>query len=168
MLARIMLAIALAGAGTSACEEDESVTLTDSEGRVFAARCDKEGDCKLERRSGPSWPGGKGGLALSTAGRVVGICNVQRAGEAPESPADCRALRCQTDADCPPAYGLEKGSCLAGICTDESHPLGPRDAVMLCLWGTGLGRDAPAQVERFAMAHNCGSPCEIPAPCRQP
>jgi hypothetical protein len=39
---------------------------------------------------------------------------------------------------------------------------------MLCLSGTGLGRETPAQIERYALALNCGSPCKIPAPCAQP
>jgi hypothetical protein len=38
---------------------------------------------------------------------------------------------------------------------------------MLCLWGKGLGRDTPKQVERLSMALNCGTPCKVPAPCRQ-
>jgi hypothetical protein len=39
---------------------------------------------------------------------------------------------------------------------------------MLCLAGTGLGRETPAQVERYALALNCGNPCRIPTPCAQP
>jgi hypothetical protein len=39
---------------------------------------------------------------------------------------------------------------------------------MLCLAGTGKPGNTPLQVQRYAMALNCGSPCKVPAPCRQP
>jgi hypothetical protein len=55
-----------------------------------------------------------------------------------------------------------------GLCTEPSQPLGVTDAVMLCLAGTGTGHGSAQQAERFAMALNCGEPCRIPSPCRQP
>jgi hypothetical protein len=39
---------------------------------------------------------------------------------------------------------------------------------VLCLSGTGLGHETPEQVERIALARHCGTPCEVPSPCRQP
>jgi hypothetical protein len=39
---------------------------------------------------------------------------------------------------------------------------------MLCLAGSGLGSEQARQVERYALGMNCGAPCKVPAPCRQP
>jgi len=75
---------------------------------------------------------------------------------------------CSGDANCPPAHGSKDGHCVNGLCVEPSGELNTDDAVMLCLAGTGLGKDSPEQVSRFAMALNCGSPCKIPAVCRQP
>ena len=39
---------------------------------------------------------------------------------------------------------------------------------MLCLSGTGLGRETPRQIERYALALNCGKPCPCPRLVRSP
>ena len=108
------------------------------------------------------------GFSLSHTGRLVGICDVAPGGTVPETPGDCRALVCQADTDCPPAHGLKNGQCLNALCADPAQPLVTPDSVMLCLAGSGLGNSEPRQIERYALALNCGTPCKVPAPCRQP
>jgi hypothetical protein len=160
-----MLAVACVigckGADRSALE------LRDTEGRLFNGLCDSDGRCELSQKQGTKWPGDKTAHVIRTAGRVVGVCNIAAGGNV-ESPGDCRALVCKSDADCPPIGGLGKASCLSELCADLSRDLGPPDAAMLCLAGTGPGRDATSQVERLALGLNCGSPCKVPLPCRQP
>jgi len=150
-----------------ACKSASELTIRDSERRVFRARCSTDGACTLEQTAGPKWPSEAPVLALKTSGRIVGVCNGAEAKRV-DSDMDCRALVCSTDADCPAPQRLDHGTCLGGLCTDVRHPMDVGDAVMLCLFGTGLGHDAPSQIERFAVAHQCGNPCEIPAPCKQP
>jgi hypothetical protein len=53
---------------------------------------------------------------------------------------------------------LAHGTCIDGLCTEPANGIGVADAVMLCLAGTGWGRDSPVQVDRYALAMNCGSP----------
>jgi hypothetical protein len=148
-----------------ACDSTEAIELADTEGRRFQATCDK-GQCRFQRSSAAAVAPEKTEVVLNSSGRVVGICDVAPS----NSPQieDCRALICQHDRSCPPQHGLETGHCLNGVCINPEQSLSPSDAVLLCLAGTGLGRKAPKQVERFAMALNCGDPCRIPAPCRQP
>jgi hypothetical protein len=146
------------------CKKKDERTLRDSEGRTFSAACAKAKGCTLERRSGEPWPGPASAVSLKTDGQIVGVCN-HLAGKGPESAGDCRALICEADSDCPPAHGRAQGTCMSNVCVDASEPITPSDAVMLCLWGMGLGREAPAQVERLAVGLNCGAPCEVPEPC---
>jgi hypothetical protein len=157
----------LLGAAAVACKSTPALLFRDSEGRAFRAHCEQRDECTLEQRSGPRWSGDKRGLALRSESRIVGVCNTAE-GSPVESPADCRPLVCAKDTDCPPAHGLPKGSCLGGLCTDQSRAIDVSDAVMLCFAETGLGRGTPAQVERLAMAEQCGTPCTVPTPCRQP
>jgi hypothetical protein len=140
--------------------------LRDSEGRTFEATCPAQSPCKLVQKSGPVRVE-KPAQALLIGSRLLGICDVKE-GEALQGPFDCRPLACQSDAECPPLHGMKDGQCLNGRCSDPAEAIGVEDAVMLCLAGTGLGRETPAQIERYALALNCGSPCKIPAPCAQP
>jgi hypothetical protein len=149
------------------CKGKAERTLTDTEQRTFTARCEGDKGCAIEQRSGPPAAPAKTEIVLRAPGRLIGICNA-RDGAEPESPADCRALVCESSQDCPPAQGLDHGECLNGLCIEPAHGIGPSDAVLLCLAGTGLGRETARQVERYALALNCGSPCKIPSPCRQP
>ncbi len=138
------------------CKESSRQELRDSEGRRFDLECAAAGEhCVLRTE----------GVALSYRGRLVGICPAQ--GASPLHPADCRALVCKADTDCPPPTGATRGSCLDGLCVDPSRPLGSDDAVMLCLAGTGTGHQTPQQVERYALGLNCGEPCAVPAPCQK-
>jgi hypothetical protein len=153
--------------GMAGCKSVSERPLTDTEGRTFSARCERSGACTFTQTSGARREGAKSAQALLQTGRLVGICDVEP-GQAPGAPSDCRALVCQTDADCPPDHGLKDGQCLNALCADPAQPLNSSDSVMLCLAGAGLGRDQPRQIERFALGLNCGSPCKVPAPCRQP
>ncbi len=151
----------------SACHGKPKLELKDTESRVFRADCDNDGNCVLKQKSGPPAPSGKPALVVRSPGTLVGVCTVATPTDKPAR-ADCRALVCKQDADCPPAHGLPHGSCVGSHCTEPAHPLGVDDAVMLCLAGTGLGRSTPEQVARYAMALNCGTPCKVPTPCARP
>jgi len=165
-VARVGFGLALLAVGLTGCDDKGGPTVvTDTEGRRFAMSCDQS-ECSYERKTGGPVSKAKSLVDVQTAGRVVGICDVSVLGE-PE-PGDCRALVCKTDAECPPMHGLEAGHCVNQLCTSPEKELTSADAVLLCLAGTGLGLSAPKQVERYAMAMNCGSPCVVPAPCRQP
>jgi hypothetical protein len=156
-------AVLLLGFG---CGKGGPRTLRDTEGRTFEATCPAQGPCKFTQKSGLK-RAEKPAQALLTGGRLVGICDVTE-GEAPQGPFDCRPLGCQTDADCPPLHGMKDGQCLNQRCSDPAEAVGTQDSIMLCLAGSGLGRETPAQIERYALALNCGTPCQVPAPCQQP
>jgi hypothetical protein len=149
-----------------ACQNDGPRTLRDSEGRTFLATCKAAEPCKFEQKSGAR-RADKPAQALLLGSRLVGLCDV-KPGEDPQRPYDCRPLACAEDEDCPPLHGMKHGQCLNRHCSDPAEAIGVHDAVMLCLAGTGLGRETPRQIERYALALNCGSPCQIPAPCQQP
>jgi hypothetical protein len=164
-----LLALTAFGAlGALQCQRRSEIVLTDTEGRSFTAVCaDDEKPCSLTHKSGPrAEPAG--GVRLRAVGRLVGVC--------PDSDSphlgDCRALTCAADSGCPPASdGADRGAtgtCVGSFCVEPSHALGTEDAVLLCLAGTGLGHERADQVTRYALALNCGSPCRVPAPCRQP
>ena len=148
------------------CQNSGPRTLRDTEGRTFKATCKADAPCQLEQLSGPKSLD-KPAQSLLVGGRLVGVCDV-KAGEPPQGPFDCRPLDCTQDEDCPPLHGMKEGQCLHRRCSDPAEALSVQDSIMLCLAGTGLGREAPRQIERYALALNCGSPCQIPAPCAQP
>ena len=143
------------------CKGPQKATLKDTEGRVFRAICQRDGHCELEQTAGPklSEP-----PVLHSPGRLVGLC-----GRSSSSPilASCRPLVCSTEEDCPAAHGLDNGAWVGGLCVEPSQAVATADAVMLCLAGTGPKMNKPVQVERYAMALSCGTPCTIPRPCRQ-
>jgi len=150
----------------SGCQNSGPRTLHDTEGRTFEATCPKQGPCKLSQKAGPK-RAERPTQTLLTGGRLVGICDV-REGEALQGPFDCRPLGCESDADCPPLHGMKDGQCLNRRCSDPAEAISTQDSIMLCLAGSGLGRETAAQIERYALALNCGTPCNIPAPCQQP
>ena len=147
------------------CQRRGPRLIKDTEGRTFEATCPENAACKFEQKSGPRRIE-KPTQALLTGSRLVGICDVTSE-SAPDSPFDCRPLNCQTDAECPPLHGMKDGQCLHGRCSDPAEAISVQDSVMLCLAGTGFGRETPAQIERYALALNCGTPCTVPAPCQQ-
>lgn len=149
-----------------ACENRGPRSLRDTEGRTFEATCPKGEPCRITQTSGQQ-RAEKPHHSLLLGGRLVGVCDVTE-GAAPQGPFDCRPLSCTSDAECPPLHGLKDGQCLNRRCSDPAEPIGVQDSIMLCLAGTGLGREKPEQVERYALALNCGTPCNVPAPCQQP
>jgi hypothetical protein len=161
--AALVLSLAWLLAG---CDRESERMLKDTEGRTFAALCDKNG-CVLTRKSGEPVSASKSAVGLSTAGRLVAVCDVPEGGERVE-PADCRPLECDGDNQCPVLHGMKDGVCINGLCTEPANSLNREDVILLCLAGTGLGRETPSQVERYAMALNCGEPCRVPSPCRKP
>ncbi|HEX3774048.1 MAG TPA: hypothetical protein VHV51_06255 [Polyangiaceae bacterium] len=149
------------------CRSVSERTLTDTESRTFSAQCERSGACAFTQTSGAKRADGKTNQILQTNGRLIGICDVEP-GQISSAVWDCRPLVCHTDADCPPAHGMKDGQCLNSLCADAAQSLGAQDSAMLCLAGTGLGREEPRQVERYALGLNCGTPCKVPTPCRQP
>lgn len=152
-----MIALALV-----CCQAEPLRTLRDTEGRTFQARCAAQTPCSV---IGPA--DGKGALQLYAPGRFIAICPAKNMPDPPD-PRECRVLTCSGDTDCPPAIGLEHAACVNQLCIEPSQSLVTADAIMLCLADTGVGRDSQLQVERYAMALQCGKPCRVPAPCRQP
>jgi hypothetical protein len=148
------------------CQKSGPLILRDSEGRSFEANCPHDGPCRLSQKAGPK-RAERPDQVLLVGSRLVGICDV-KAGEALDGPFDCRPLACESDSECPPLHGMKQGQCLNHRCGDAAEALGVQDSIMLCLAGTGLGRATPAQIERYALALNCGSPCTVPTPCQQP
>jgi hypothetical protein len=172
-LALVALAL-LAGSVATACKRSPSYRLTDTEGRQFEATCTSEGDCTLKQTDGPKRTDGPTGVVLRALGRLVAACDVRgqsdgdgaATGAEPQSPADCRALVCKSDDECPPAPNVPSSTCIEGTCSDPARDTTTPDSVILCLKGTGPGRSTPRQIERYALGLNCGAPCRIPAPCR--
>lgn len=146
-----------------ACRRGESLELKDTEGRRFTARL-RGGE--IVRVTQATASQSDDSFTLDRDGYLVGVCPT--AASAGLSMAQCRGLICQGHQDCPPAHGLKQGTCINGLCIEPAHAIGPKDAVMLCLAGTGIGRSTPVQTERFALGLNCGQPCKVPAPCQQP
>ncbi|HET9959527.1 MAG TPA: hypothetical protein VFQ61_33780 [Polyangiaceae bacterium] len=143
-------------ASLSGCRETPGVKAQDTEGRRFSIVCEGESACTVRVESGdPAF------LRLASNGRLVGVCEARSS-----HPADCRALVCTHDGECPTQRGVS-GTCVGGLCVDSTHDLATDDAAMLCLWGTGLGHESREQIERYALAANCGSPCVIPKPCER-
>ena len=146
----------------AACSKPTETTVRDTEGQQYRALCPKSGPCSVEPLAGSEDPRE---FALHSPGRIVGVCTAS-AGNI--DLASCRPLGCHSENECPGAHGLKHGVCIGGLCIEPSQGLVTADAIMLCLAGTGKPGNTPLQVQRYAMALNCGSPCKVPAPCRQP
>jgi hypothetical protein len=159
-----ILALMLCAFGLGAGCRRGPLHLKDSEGRAYSATC-KDNGCSIA--SPNAEPGSSREHVLFKTGRLVGICEVPRGGT-PKAANACRPLVCEADDNCPPTQGLGHGTCVNHLCIEPSGRVDVADAVMLCLAGTGWGHASRVQVERYALALNCGSPCRIPAPCRQP
>ncbi len=159
------LALLLLLCVVSGCSKEKPRSLSDTEGRKVKALCKREGGCKLKQVGGATHEG-HSKLSLHRDSRHVGLCSVN--GEAKPTPADCRPLVCEKNADCPPAHGMKHGNCINQYCVEPTAELAVADSIMLCLAGTGFGKTDPKQVGLYAMALNCGEPCKVPAPCRQP
>lgn len=163
---RACLAAVCAVMFASACKRNDAPVLVDSEGRAFSARCDASGaGCELTQTRAVTSPAGQH-PALRANGRIIGVCPSAEASGS--GLADCRPLVCERDADCPALRGTGSASCIDALCVDPAHDIGLEDSVMLCMAGTGLGHADRSQVERYALGLNCGTPCVVPKPCRQP
>jgi hypothetical protein len=160
----VLLAIASMTNSFMGCRRVSERTLRDTEGRTFEARCDREGRCELSDRSGSA----EDVPRIVTLGRLVAFCPSTASDTGRPPAGECRALVCESDADCPPAHGLRDGTCVNRLCIDPAGVLDSDDAIALCLAGTGLGQSSGVQVERVALGLHCGSPCKVPSTCRQP
>lgn len=159
------------------CRGRTEQTIQDSDGRSFLSLCSSDRICALSQMAGPGATGAMEAKAakakssqvikLRTTGRLVGVCGPVPTGTEP-SISDCRPVVCEGDSNCPASEGLDQGVCINGLCTEPSHPINSDDSVMLCLAGTGVGARSAEQIERLALGLNCGTPCRIPKPCRQP
>jgi len=157
-------AIAIVVVCASACSRAETVQLKDTEGRRFTASL-KESQVVNVTKNEP--PNRDEPFTIERKGYLVAVCSGSTtSAEVPI--AQCRGLVCRADQECPPAHGLKQGTCLNGLCIEPSNSIGPDDAIMLCLAGTGVGDSLPSQIERFALGLNCGEPCKVPTPCKQP
>ena len=139
-----------------ACSRSAPLELKDTEGRRFELSCEQRAErCTLK----------PGGVILSRSSWLLGVCEASPDGKISHL-ADCRALICKSDSECPPPLGAASGSCIDGHCVDPSRTLSSADAVMFCMARTGPGHSKPEQVERYALGLNCGTPCIVPAPCK--
>ncbi|MBN2194281.1 MAG: hypothetical protein JW751_15800 [Polyangiaceae bacterium] len=142
--------------------------LRDTEGRSFEARCDPQRGCQVKQTGGPRDPSGRTDLVIHRQSLLTAICNVAAGVKEREDVRDCRALQCDTDRNCPPEPGGPRyGHCVDGFCVDPAGTLQADDSILYCLAGKGLGREAPNQVEAYAIGLNCGSPCTIPRICKR-
>ncbi len=153
----------------SACRREQApiLRLHDTEGRQLLAKCTAQG-CELRQQGGPEWPEPETELRLQPTGLLLAVCNAAAGAAEANDSRWCRALECEDDRQCPPELGAPTGHCISGLCVDPTGELGPDDAVVLCLAGTGVGTGSATQVEAHAMGLNCGTPCVVPKTCRQP
>ena len=173
-LGALCSAIAVMASSTVSCSKPTRLNLKDTEGRAFSAVCN-DGECQVEGSeaatpSAPKPDDGAAAFVLHRASRLFAICEVWRQGGASHAinPADCRALTCDRDQDCPPVSGLLEGACTNHLCIEPTGAVAAEDAVLLCLAGTGKPTGSTKQVERYALGNACVEPCRVPAVCRQP
>jgi hypothetical protein len=159
--ARALLAILVLAAS---CRSPQNLTLRDTEGREFSARLQDFSVVDLRLSNAPK---DANRFEIRRTGRLVAVCPTSTT-SSPVAATHCRVLTCGTDSQCPPAHGLKEGTCLNGLCIEPAQNLLADDAIMLCLSGTGADYSSPLQIERFALGLNCGQPCKVPTPCRQP
>jgi hypothetical protein len=169
-----LVAALVAGAVLCACSRTPRLLLRDTESRSFESTCASFERCLVRseaaaRPSGPPPEGARPAFAIHTASRLHAVCDVwAQGGSFAVNIADCRALVCASDADCPPARGLGHGTCASGLCIEPTGAVATEDAVLLCLAGTGAPAQTTRQIERFALGNSCGTPCRVPTVCRQP
>lgn len=133
------------------------IEFSDTEGRVFVAECSDRGCTHRRKASGEGAPATA--VTLEQQGRLLAVCD---SSDAPE-PVHCRAVTCTSA--CPPRSDGARPTCEDGLCIQPERTLTPTDVRLLCLAGTGIGRNA-RQAERLALAAACTPPCEVPEACR--
>lgn len=169
----VAILFVLTALAACACTKPHGLQLKDTEGRSFAATC-KAAACTISSsgEASPSAPrpeGAEAAFVIHAASRLFAVCEVWvKDGAHTIQAADCRALTCKDDGDCPWAEEMTRGTCASGLCIEPSAEITNEDAVLLCLSGTGVPSGTNLQVERHALGNACGSPCTVPAVCRQP
>jgi hypothetical protein len=141
---------------------------TDTEDRSYIAECEDKtctyrpaAPASSEGTTTPSAPAPNAPkLTLRSTGHLLAICEGEKA-----KGTACRAVTC-TDS-CPTDPAGNKTTCQRGLCVNEGAEITNEDALLLCIAGTGTQRSAK-QAGRMALARTCGTPCVVPAACRQP
>jgi hypothetical protein len=171
------LLAAVACVASAGCSRNQvKLAVRDTEDRAFQLSCPEPDKCEVSsalqpKPSSQGADGARPGFVLHQTSRLYTVCDVwlEGSGSFSSNAADCRALVCKSDAECPPAKGLPHGSCASNLCIEPSGAISSEDAVVLCLAGTGVpGAASTRQIERVALGSNCGTPCRVPAVCRQP
>lgn len=156
----LILALLPGVAFVTACDRKRELSVKDTEGRSYDVSCAADGECQIVAGTGAT--SSESIPRLTRTGRVLGICEGENG-----AAYDCRALRCETTADCPPERASTV-ACSRGFCVDSTRPYIREDIVMLCLAGTGVGHDLPVQRERYVRALESGEPPRVPAGCASP
>src|SRR5664279_1586195 len=101
----------------ASCRRSDSLAFHDTEGREFSGHMDKESVSGLILADSPEQ---SSHFELRHKGRFIAVCPSQST--LPGSVvAQCRVLICQNDAQCPPAHGLARGTCVNGLCIEPSQ-----------------------------------------------
>jgi hypothetical protein len=163
----LMLVALAAGTLSLGCRLRAEQTIKDTLGRAFQLNCESGKECAIRLAQESSKNADKPVFRLTSSGRIVGVCGspAERAGH---SPSACRPLVCTESSDCPKVSAAQQSLCSKGLCTEPNHSITSEDSVMLCLAETQVGENDASQMEKLALALNCGTPCKIPASCRQP
>ncbi len=163
---RLRLASVLAGFVPLGCQGPQR--FTDTEDRSYVVECEDK-VCTYRPAAPASSEGAPSSsqpvpnatnLTLRSTGRLLAICEGEKA-----KGTACRAVTC-TDS-CPNDPAGNKTTCQRGLCVNEGADITNEDALLLCIAGTGTKRSAK-QAGRMALARTCGTPCVVPAACRQP
>ena len=164
----------------SACRLTADYSIHDTEGRDYRVPC-RGGRCAREIES-PSQAqthatcgaGTHAGFVLAGQ-RVVAVCPACIGGAEPVIDVErCRAVRCETDPECPPFMNGVTPRCARGLCEMASQPdLDLAAQMALCMAGAGAAGSENARdaADRAAIARAaCRDParCQTSASCRAP
>ncbi len=164
-IAPTQLVVAALAALAFGCNTAQS--FTDTEGRTFNVEC-KDDHCEYrlaatapsgDAAKTPPPPANSPSAALRSTGHLLAVCDSPTG-----NTADCRAVTCKDK--CPSTADGANFTCERGLCVSGAE-LTRDDVLLLCLAGTGVKRNA-RHAARMALAHSCGTPCQVPAACRQP
>lgn len=164
----------------SACRLTTDYFIHDTEGRDYrvacrAPRCEREVESPSPAQlHQPCLAGTHAGFVFMGQ-RVVVVCPACFGRGEPQAEIDrCRAVRCETDPDCPPFVNNATPRCVHGLCEVESQAHLDLAAQMgLCMAGAGAAGQENARdaADRAAIARAaCRDPshCESSATCRAP
>lgn len=162
------------------CKLGRAYFLRDTEGgryRVNCAASDCERVLDSPLRAQPARACGSGSRAgfVLAGRRVLVACAscVDDHGPTWIDEEQCRPLRCEHDADCPPRHAGVPTRCVNGLCQAPSQPELDRAAVAgLCMAGAGpVDGRVVAREFRMSMARaacDAAGRCTPPPTCRQP